>query len=247
MSVIKIKNRSLNHITWLSHAGCEYIITDGTIDIWRINISSNLSNLNYFVSLLNPAEIERGNKYYQLKDKNRFIVSRGALRYILGRYLHQHPALIGFSLSDKKKPFINNDLNLQFNISHSADWILIAVANTVIGTDIEFINDNFDYADVLESNFSSTEIKQITENNSAENFFTFWTRKEAITKTTGKGLNENLKMIPATDGSYFADSGLISSTADLFVTSFKPDTKYAASICCNTLTDNIRFWDIHFQ
>lgn len=246
MSAIKIINRNLDNITWLSEAGCEYLIKDGIIDIWRINISSNLLNLNYFTSLLNPAEIERGNKYYQLKDKNRFIISRGALRYILGRYLHQHPALIDFGLSDNKKPFIKNSPNLQFNISHSADWILIAIANTTIGADIEFINDNFKYADVLDGNFSAGEINQIMEGKSAEKFFVFWTRKEAITKATGKGLDENLKMIPAVDGTYFADSNLISSTSNLFVTSFTPDIKYAASVCSNSSTNDVRFWDIQF-
>ncbi|WP_259070663.1 4'-phosphopantetheinyl transferase family protein [Mucilaginibacter sp. X4EP1] len=246
MSIIKITNRSLDNITWQSEAGCEYLIKDGNIDIWRINISSNLPNLNYFISLLNPTELERSNKYYQLKDKNRFIVSRGALRYILGRYLRQHPALIDFGLSDNKKPFIKNNPHLQFNLSHSSDWILIAIADATIGADIEFINDNFKYADVLGGNFSTDEINQIVESKSAERFFVFWTRKEAITKATGKGLDENLKMIPAADGTYFANSNLISSISNLFVTSFTPDIKYAASVCSNSSANDIRFWDIQF-
>jgi 4'-phosphopantetheinyl transferase len=246
MSLIKITNNNLEDISWQSHTYCDLLIKDRIIDIWRINISKNLSKLNYFISLLNPAEITRGDKYYQTKDKNRFIISRGALRHILGLHLNQSAASVIFNIDINKKPFVENQSGLQFNVSHSGDWIIIAIANATVGADVEFINHNFQYIDVLEDNFSIDEIKQIKGNNSIEIFFKFWTRKESITKTTGKGLDENLKLIPATDGTHFADSVIIDSITDLFISTFKLDEVYIASVGSNILASNLRFWDINF-
>jgi 4'-phosphopantetheinyl transferase len=246
MSLIKITNNSLEDITWQSHTDSDLLIKDHIIDIWRINISKNLSKLNYFISLLNSSEITRGDKYYQTKDKNRFIISRGALRHVLSLYLNQPAVSITFNTDINKKPFVENQSDVQFNISHSGDWILIAIANTTIGADVEFINYNFQYIDVLEDNFSMDEIKQIKENNAIETFFKFWTRKESITKTTGKGLDENIKLIPATDGTHFADSVIIDSTADLFISTFKLNEVYIASVGSNVSASTLRFWDINF-
>jgi 4'-phosphopantetheinyl transferase len=245
MSLIKITNNSLENISWQSHTDCDFLINDHIIDVWRINISANLSKLDYFTSLLNTAEIIRGDKYYQTKDKNRFIISRGALRHILGLYFQQSPATITFSLSINKKPFVENQSGLQFNISHSGDWIIIAIANTNIGADVEFINQNFSYIDVLEDNFNIDEIKQIRGNIPVETFFKFWTRKECILKTTGKGLDENLKLIPAADGMHFADSLIIDSITNLFISTFKLTETYVASVGNNASISNLNFWDIN--
>ncbi|WP_170227807.1 4'-phosphopantetheinyl transferase family protein [Mucilaginibacter frigoritolerans] len=243
MSLSKVTNNSFDDINWLDHTDCDYIVKDQSIDAWRINISKNLSKLDYFAPLLNTAEIARGNKYYQTKDKNRFTISRGALRHILGLYLHLPPASIIFSTGINKKPFVENQSGIQFNISHSGDWILIAIAKSAIGVDVEFINPSFHFTDVLEDNFSIDEIKQIKDKSPIETFFKFWTRKESITKTTGKGLDENLKLIPATDGTHFVDSVIIDSIANLYISTFKLNTEYIGSIGSNSPTSNLRFWD----
>jgi 4'-phosphopantetheinyl transferase len=246
MSLIKITNNTIEEITWLNYNDCDLGVKYESIDTWRINISNNISKSNYFVSLLNPLEIARGDKYYQTKDKNRFIISRGSLRHILGLYLHKSPSSIVFNTDINKKPFVESQSDLQFNLSHSGDWIVIAITNTNIGADVEFINPHFKYIDVLEDNFNTDEIKQIKENKPIETFFKFWTRKEAITKTTGKGLDENLKLIPATDGAHFADSEIIDSVDHLYINTFKLNTEYIVSIGSNMLINNLRFWDINF-
>ncbi|MDB5017259.1 MAG: hypothetical protein JWQ84_2091, partial [Mucilaginibacter sp.] len=74
-----------------------------------------------------------------------------------------------------------------------------------------------------------------------------WTRKEALTKATGKGLDEDLKLIPALDGVNLADSSIISSSSDLIVNSFKLHDQYMASIATGNTISEIKFWDINFQ
>ena len=248
MSLIKISSRYLDHINWVNSKGFDFV-TDNKADIWRINISSNLFFLDHFLSVMQPTEIARANRYFQAKDKNRFIISRGALREILGKYLNQSPSSIEFAEGANKKPYIKSTdkTDLHYNISHSGDWILLAIANSEIGADTEQVNPAYHYHEVLQDNFSRDEINYIEQGISAERFFMLWTRKEALTKATGKGLDEYLKLIPCLDGIHLAESSVISSTNDWLISSFELHEQYIASLAVNTIIEEIRFFDVYFK
>jgi 4'-phosphopantetheinyl transferase len=246
MSLHKIQIQYLSEITWDDGDTCDFDLKEQA-DVWRINISSNLSMLESFLSILHPDEIARANRYYQTKDRNRFIISRGALRIILGKYLNKQPALIEFKTGINKKPYINtNHMRLCYNISHSGDWILLGISDSEIGADTEQVNFTFNYKDVLQDNFSSAEIDHINQTSQVERFFMLWTRKEALTKATGKGLDNDLKLIPCLDGIHIAQSRTISSGEDWLISTFKLSGNYLASVANNIKIVTIRFWDIRF-
>jgi 4'-phosphopantetheinyl transferase len=249
MGLIKIYTRYLENISWLNSEKCNFIVNNVLVDAWRINVNSNLPALDYFLSVMHPDEIKRANKYLRINDKNRFIVSRGSLRCILGKYMGLPPHLIEFNIGENKKPYVANagQTDLHYNISHSGDWILLAVSNSALGADVEFINHSFSYREVIDDHFSIDEAAYIRQNRSLERFFMLWTRKEALTKATGKGLDEDLKLIPALDGVNLADSSIISSSSDLIVNSFKLHDQYMASIATGNTISEIKFWDINFQ
>jgi 4'-phosphopantetheinyl transferase len=248
MGLIKIHTRYLENISWLNSQKCNFQRNDKLADAWRININSNLLALDHFLSVMHPDEIARANKYLRINDKNRFIVSRGALRYILGKYLQLPPDLIEFNIGGNKKPYVANagKTDLHYNVSHSGDWVLLAVSNSALGADVEFINQSFSYMDVIDDHFSIEEVAYIKQNKSVERFFMLWTRKEALTKATGKGLDEDLKLIPGLDGENFTDGSIISSSSNLIVNSFKLDDQYLASIATGNSISKIKFWDINF-
>lgn len=221
------------------------MVEPGKADVFRIQISTNLEQLSYFKSLLTTDEINRANRYFLQKDHNRFIVSRGALRCILGKYIDQPPTEVEFGIGGNKKPFLTNQPGIHFNISHSGDWIIIAVTSSEIGTDIEQLRPDFEYQEILADNFSLGEIKYLLDNSDPEKFFLLWTRKEALIKISGKGLDEDLKMIPSLNGEYFADSRIIATQSNLRVSSFKPALGYVATIVTNANTEKIIFWNCH--
>jgi 4'-phosphopantetheinyl transferase len=73
--------------------------------------------------------------------------------------------------------------NIHFNISHSANYVACAIADTPVGIDIEGrrkVNNA-----VAKRYFTEEEIKSI---HSDEDFFKIWTFKEALGKYTGEGL-----------------------------------------------------------
>jgi 4'-phosphopantetheinyl transferase len=245
MGQIKIINKHLTDLSWIKPATCDFKINNN-IDVWKVCVSSNLVLVDSFLTLLTPDEVERANRFYQQKDHNRFIISRGILRHILGRYLNQEAAVIEFGLGKNKKPYVINSalLNLQFNLSHSGDAILLAVSDSAIGADVEFINHDFGFTGVLDDNFSVNEITYIKENESAERFFRIWTRKEALTKATAQGLDCDLRLLPGLDGIHIVDDGVIASNDDWVISSFNLNDSYTASIASNPFIKKITFIDL---
>src|SRR5258708_14472218 len=246
MAQIKIIDKQPDNLNWKNASSCEYLINNN-IDIWRINVSSNLKSINNLLSVLSPDEIARANRFFHVRDKNRHIISHGVMRNILGRYLNQSPSLIEFKDGINKKPFIKNKTSLHFNLSHSGDWILLAVAKSEIGVDTELINFDFEYKDVMEVYFNNDEINFINEEKSADRFFLLWTRKEAQIKATGKGLDENIKLIPGLIGTHHINNDEISLYKEWVISSFNLNEQYIASVAVNPLIEEIRFWDIDFQ
>ncbi len=245
MPSINVTNNFLADITWLDSSACSFKINN-SIDVWKVSSDLNPMLVDSFKSILTGDEIDRANRFYQQKDRNRFIISRAALRTILGKYLNLAPEAIEFGSGLNKKPFIKsgNQNNLQYNLSHSGDSILLAIADSAIGADVEFINDDFGYRDVLADNFSPAEVNYITEADSIYRFFKLWTRKEAVTKATAQGLDCDLRLLPGLDGSTVVTDGIIASNEDWVINSFNLDNQCVASVAAAPLIDKISFFGI---
>jgi 4'-phosphopantetheinyl transferase len=237
----KVSNRFLSHVKWDDATWCVFNINNQA-DIWRINVHSNSSLIPELLPLLTQAELVKCGRFRQKHDSDRFIISRSAIKLIMGRYLKRKPALIEIETGENKKPYIK-DSPLFYNLSHSGDWIILAVSDSAIGIDTEMVNNSFDFSDVINEYFSPAEFSFITEENSAERFFMLWTRKEALTKATGKGLDDDLKFIPSLDNEHYLKGNILSSKNNWAIFSFILAENYLASVAVNIETGNIRFWE----
>ncbi len=61
-------------------------------------------------------------------------------------------------------------------------------------------------------------------------FYKFWTRKEAIVKAIGKGIDDDLIKIPITDGSHSVPSALVYNFKEVKVFSFNLNDDYIGAI-----------------
>ena len=244
MGSITVTNQYLNDITWADAATCNFSVSNH-IDVWKIGVNLNLSLADDFLTIMTPGEIARAKRFYQLKDQNRFIVSRGALRHILGKYLKQNPSNVEFEIGENDKPYIKSGQSsgLQYNISHSGDTILLAISSSPIGADIELINRSFGFSEVLDDNFSIAEVNYINEADSVNRFFRLWTCKEALTKATAQGLDGDLRLIPGLDGVHQIQPGIIASNNNWLIRSFTLNDLYIASIASPPFISKISFWD----
>jgi 4'-phosphopantetheinyl transferase len=115
--------------------------------------------------LVSPDERDRAAASHFQKDREHFIVARGALRSILGRYLHGDPAQLRFTYNEYGKPDVMGtaeDRRLRFNLSHTDGLALYAFnLDRQIGLDIEYVKDDFGCEEIAEQFFSIREIAML--------------------------------------------------------------------------------------
>jgi 4'-phosphopantetheinyl transferase len=161
-----------------------------------------------FYATLSFDERNRSARFRFEHDRQRFIVAHGVLRDVLGRYLQAQPDRVGFVYNAFGKPDLGPEFGkrLKFNLSHSADLVLIAVAaDCNVGVDVEYVRTEPDCAEIARRFFSAAEVDQLTALPShlyAEAFFSCWTKKEAYLKARGDGLAIPLNSfsVPLTTG-----------------------------------------------
>jgi 4'-phosphopantetheinyl transferase len=165
------------------------------VHIWRINLNSSESQLQFFRETLSSDEIARAQRFYFPEHRQRFIAGRGTLRAILGQYLGIDPKQVEFEYQPRGKPLLAAkfaDKGLLFNLSHSQDLALCGVSyQNQIGVDLEYIRTMSDLEGLAKRFFSSREyeyLRLISPQEQQQIFFRYWTCKEAYLKATGDGL-----------------------------------------------------------
>jgi len=150
-------------------------------------------------------ELERAERFHFERDRGRFIVRRGLLRSLLGRYLNVEAADIDFAYNDYGKPGLGSSLErhaLRFNISHSNGLAMFAFTlGMEVGVDVEYGQREVEYERLAERYFSPYEreaIQSLPPESKQEAFYLCWTRKEAYIKAHGEGLSLPLDQFDVT-------------------------------------------------
>ncbi len=180
-------------------------LSSNEIHVWRVFLTQTASGVQSLQQTLSKDERIKAERFHFQKHREQFIVSRGALRSILSRYLDINPGTLRFSYNLYGKPYLvanQGATTLDFNLSHSEGIALIAITkNRDIGIDIEQIRTNFPCQPIAEKFFSTLEnsvLLSLPENLQHQAFFTCWTRKEAYIKAVGKGLSIPLNRFDVT-------------------------------------------------
>jgi 4'-phosphopantetheinyl transferase len=161
------------------------------VHLWRIDLAA--SNIEH-AHLLSDDEQARAARLKIPLARARFIAGRAALRRILGRYLDRSPGTLRFTYTSDGKPEIAAATNtgLYFNLAHSGDTALLAIARAPIGVDIEQIRPLTPSAitNVGQTSFTAFEREQLARHhsdNALTHFFRLWVCKEACVKALGGG------------------------------------------------------------
>ncbi len=227
-------------VTWENATGIDAGSAKDSIDVWRVEISSAAS----FIDLLTVGDHEKKTSYRTNLAQNSFVTARGALRYLLGQYLEKHPLLIKIANGIHGKPFLQNEGSgpLHFNISYSGEIVLIAIGGSELGIDTETLNPRFDYTGVLRRCFNETEMYLVqTADHPHEMFYRLWTRKEALIKSGGMGISDQLCRMPSIPGTYHIPDDWIILSDDCQITSFTTHDNAIAAIACSHSVRRFRF------
>lgn len=212
-----------------------------SFDLWKISIKDLLHELDQLQQVLSVEEKSRVERYHQKKDKIRFTIGRGMLRFILAKYLNVFPSSLTFKQGHYNKPYLDRP-DFHFNVSYAEDLIVIGVAFEEIGVDIEYISHTLNYNELAEEVFTQAERNFIASSSKGrEYFFKLWTRKEALLKGVSRGLGDDLKNFSCLDGLQPGNELAILKD-DWRIQSFLLDTHYYVSMAFQQ-TSSIRYYN----
>lgn len=196
-------------------------IEHGTVHVWAWDFESSKEELDHHMALLSYDEQSRSQRFHFARDRVRYVLSHSILRILLGRYLGLPPVLVAFTKNRYGKPDLAPALatsKIRFNMSHTSRMALLAVAvDLTVGVDVEELRPI--EAEIAERYFSERERAALGKLEGAQwldGFYKCWTRKEAILKAEGIGLNVNLETFEVTsDSEVLADWQGSHTTANL--------------------------------
>jgi 4'-phosphopantetheinyl transferase len=168
------------------------------VKIWQAHLdAASISEVEDLRCLLEVKECERAERFRFEQDRARFIVAHGLLRHLLSGVLEC--SAVSFKYGLNGKPALVQDHELQFNLSHSADWAVFALAwRCRVGIDLEsaesLARNPADLPALAERIFSSAELTRwralSAQEASPAAFLRAWTRKEACLKAAGLRLDD---------------------------------------------------------
>ncbi|WP_198080181.1 4'-phosphopantetheinyl transferase family protein [Acinetobacter calcoaceticus] len=196
--------------------------------------------LSHYLGFLSLAEKLRYDQYHP-KAARLFLISRVLVKTVLADKLGISPHEVNLLLHPNGKPFVEGSKALYFNLTHSADVIILAVTEEgEIGVDIERVDREFDWMRV-DSVLAASEIEWIKGNELIDpfsvyqRFFQIWTLKEAYIKCTGDGMSRHLKMLNfhvSSEYIQFLDStNNAQKTEKYYFESYIYDSDFIFSIC----------------
>lgn len=180
------------HCIW---SDCGVPPLDGTaLHVWTWNLDVDQRRLSQCEEVLSIEEWRRVRRYASHLPARRFIVRRGMLRCILGQYLDQPPQEVGIVYTPHGKPLLAPEIStdLHFSLSDSGDLAALGVGvGGPPGIDIERLRP-VPLADGRESHHlpprEAEHVAGIAEPERSLEFLRAWTRREAIAKAEGVGL-----------------------------------------------------------
>ena len=221
--------------------------------VWGIDLRAEPDHIAYFGGLLNEDERQRAARYKFDRHRRRFIVGQGALRHLLGCYSALQPAALRFELGPKGKPALIEDPSLHFNLSHSSERAVVALARKgALGVDIERRREMKDADNIAKRFFSRPEIDSylsVSEELRQRAFFNCWTRKEAFVKALGEGLFVSLdrfdvSLIPGEPAELLAIEGDPEAARAWCLTELEPADDFAGALATEWLPSRVRAWHL---
>ena len=182
----------MNDIKWKPYYHEPGIAIDkNMVHLFKVCIDRHYHQIKHiYQEVLSAKELNKSIRFINSKDRERYIVSKYLLRCILSKFILTVPALIQFKQLANKKPIVDG---IEFSVTHSGNYLLLAIGPEAVGIDIEFINKNFDFESLLTACFNADECSFINMGeNRLLNFYKLWTRKEALLKASGEGLTDSL-------------------------------------------------------
>ncbi|CAN5897226.1 N/A [soil metagenome] len=226
----------------------------GDVQVWAINVVGLPVPAGELWAVLSAAEQQRAERFRHAADRRRSVVARGVLRMLLAEALNCVPSELEFAETEHGKPVLHGGRwrAPEFNVSHSGDWVLIALSGAgPVGVDVEEIRTVRELEAIATRYFAPAEalaIRSAPASRRLAAFFTCWTRKEAFVKALGTGMQTPLERFQVTAAEQAA--ALVSiedsfeAAAEWTLLDVPPDDAYAAAVAVQApgVRATLRLW-----
>lgn len=207
----------------------------------QLNTSDTLDKYDFILSCLTYEKRKRVLSFKQTDDQLRSLKGEWLIRSLLSEILSLSFNKLSLDINNYGKPYIKNVKGIHYNISHSSNWIVCAIANEKVGIDIEKI-ELIDYS-IFSTCLSTNEIECLYSQPTEKQlllFYDLWTLKESFYKCIGEGFFIPLNSLSIDPSTY----NLTFEESSRYPVSFKQypiDPLYKLSVCSmnNSFTDNI--------
>lgn len=158
------------------------------VHLWRFPLAAPHDS----AATLTEEDRARAEGMQSATARGSFVASQSALRALLSAYTSTPPGELAFSRGAHGKPMLEVPPSpIEFNMSHSGDWGVIALARVPVGVDVEQVRPGR-HSPALEKRFLTGGERGLLRQRAGADgeaaFFFVWCRKEAYLKATGFGL-----------------------------------------------------------
>lgn len=237
----------------------DLVILSDEVHVWRASLDQPAACVQRLAQTLSADERWRAERFHFERDRLHFIVGRGLLRTILGRYLGLEPNRLRFCYSVYGKPALDpkgfqnpSGLASYFNLAHSHGLALYAVTCAQeIGVDLEHIRPIAEADQIAGQFFSAREravFHALPTSQKQKGFFDCWTRKEAYLKANGCGLDWPLDKVevslaPGEQARLLSVTGDPQKASRWFIQALTPAPGYVAAVAVEGHGWQFKYWD----
>ena len=162
------------------------------LQLWYGKVSAEDAHYQAYWRVLDADEQAHAEKLHNAMLHQRYVEIHGRLRKLLALTLKESPERIKIKKAEHGKPYLVDYPDVAFNLSHTADLALIAVARQCrLGVDVEICKPRHNLSGLVAKCFAEEEAvfwQQLPESEKIQAFYQFWTKKEAFVKATGYGI-----------------------------------------------------------
>lgn len=165
----------------------------GFIQVRSLPLEVAPQTLGALTRWLSDEELERAARFRFERDRRRFIVARARLREQLAERVGRRPDEIGLATGPHGRPFVVDEPELRFSLSHCGELAVAAFARGgEIGVDLEALRPVPEADAIAPRLFAPQEYqvyRALEPGKRISAFCSAWTRKEAYLKALGGGLS----------------------------------------------------------
>lgn len=158
-----------------------------------ITTIKSLDDKDKYDEAYNSLSTQRKQKVDKLKlldDKKRSILAEVLLKKALKDL--SITCVFEYEYNEYGKPYLKDNKNIYFNISHSGEYVICVLSKDEVGCDIQEIKEV--NIEGISKYYTKNEYLSIKKSaNPKDLFYRFWTTKESYMKLIGKGFSFNLK------------------------------------------------------